>query len=678
VTITVLATSPSETLTAYAALAGHPSSATNSATYTLNAGIWTNTVGGNWSAPASWLFALVPNSSGITADFSTLTLSHDTTVTNDVGPTVGSMVFADRGSAHNWIVADIGAGPIELDNGANPPVITVSNQTATINTVLDNNASGSGLTKAGNGTLALSGTNTYTGTTEVTAGTLSLLASMDTYLDSPLVIDAGAVVASSATLNLNVNQNGNNPSVNVSGAGVLRLTSTNNNASSPDLFFGPDHVSNDYWGAREAAPLDLGSQQRFIYGLTGHNGVGQYGVNNADCMFGGSITGSGGMTIIAQNSWTGGSPMEVGFCLDASNSFTGPLEIQRGSVYQGAASGFPSGDVLRFNVAAENNGKFFLYGYNTSVSDLSSTNAGGAWIANGNANPSAYGPVTLTVTQNNSATFAGTIADANAEYGVTAGSQNTILSLWKTGPATLTLVGANIYSGTTTVSGGTLLVNGSIGAGTVTVATGGTLGGTGTLGGATTVQSGGTFAPGNNGLGTLTISNTLTLAADSSTTLAINRSAGTASYGNVAGLTSASFGGTLTVTSLGGTFQPSDSFQLFSLGSGSNFSAINLPAISPLEWNWNPATGTLSVVSGGSVNTTPTNITARVTSGILSLSWPSDHLGWRLVVQTNSLAAGISFNPNDWATVAASSSTNQVVIPIDKTKPAAFYRLVYP
>jgi autotransporter-associated beta strand protein len=63
--------------------------------------------------------------------------------------------------------------------------------------------------------------------------------------------------------------------------------------------------------------------------------------------------------------------------------------------------------------------------------------------------------------------------------------------------STLTLSGNNSYDGTTTVSAGTLLINGnsSTANGAVNV-TGGTLGGTGTTGGAITVSGGATLSPG--------------------------------------------------------------------------------------------------------------------------------------------------------------------------------------
>src|SRR5450756_1851932 len=60
--------------------------------------------------------------------------------------------------------------------------------------------------------------------------------------------------------------------------------------------------------------------------------------------------------------------------------------------------------------------------------------------------------------------------------------------------------------------------------------------------------------------------------------------------------------------------------------------------------------------------TNPTNITMQVTSGSLTLSWPSDHMGWRLQVQTNDLTLGFSTN---WWDVAGSTTTNQMVIPMN-------------
>ncbi len=71
-------------------------------------------------------------------------------------------------------------------------------------------------------------------------------------------------------------------------------------------------------------------------------------------------------------------------------------------------------------------------------------------------------------------------------------------NLTKTGAGTLLLNGTNSHSGTTTVSTGTLTVNGLVGGGIVTTASGTTFGGTGTIAGNTTVS--GTLAPSPAGL----------------------------------------------------------------------------------------------------------------------------------------------------------------------------------
>jgi hypothetical protein len=72
--------------------------------------------------------------------------------------------------------------------------------------------------------------------------------------------------------------------------------------------------------------------------------------------------------------------------------------------------------------------------------------------------------------------------------------------------------------------------------------------------------------------------------------------------------------------------------------------------------------------------TNPTNIAAVLSNGTLIISWPADHIGWTLQAQTNSLTTGLGTN---WATVANSTTANQVNIPISQTNPATFFRLKY-
>jgi hypothetical protein len=71
----------------------------------------------------------------------------------------------------------------------------------------------------------------------------------------------------------------------------------------------------------------------------------------------------------------------------------------------------------------------------------------------------------------------------------------------------------------------------------------------------------------------------------------------------------------------------------------------------------------------------PTNLVVQPASGQLQLSWPPDHLGWRLQIQTNDLSLGLGTN---WVTVPNSTNTISANVSINPTNGAVFLRLIYP
>ena len=71
----------------------------------------------------------------------------------------------------------------------------------------------------------------------------------------------------------------------------------------------------------------------------------------------------------------------------------------------------------------------------------------------------------------------------------------------------------------------------------------------------------------------------------------------------------------------------------------------------------------------------PTNLLAQLGTRQIQLSWPQDHLGWRLQIQTNSLSQGLRTN---WANVPNSTNVNSTNLLINPTSGAVFLRLVYP
>jgi hypothetical protein len=75
------------------------------------------------------------------------------------------------------------------------------------------------------------------------------------------------------------------------------------------------------------------------------------------------------------------------------------------------------------------------------------------------------------------------------------------------------------------------------------------------------------------------------------------------------------------------------------------------------------------------ISLAPSRVVAAASGNGLGLSWPADHLGWRLQVQTNAPGTGLTTN---WVTMPGSdllTSTNIVKNPAAGT---VFYRLVYP
>jgi len=91
------------------------------------------------------------------------------------------------------------------------------------------------------------------------------------------------------------------------------------------------------------------------------------------------------------------------------------------------------------------------------------------------------------------------------------------------------------------------------------------------------------------------------------------------------------------------------------------------------------ATNTYTVNVVDQPSQTVPHLTNSVSGTTLTLSWPADHLGYRLLTQTNNLNKGVSGNINDWGTVAGSQSVITTNITIIKTGVTnQYYRLVYP
>jgi len=156
-------------------------------------GVWSATGGGSWSAAGNWSGGAIPRLIGDSATFGS-SITAPSTVTMDGIWTVGNINFnsassytiaagADAGGASGSInLSNSGADAAITDGGGaqyiTAPVLLTSNVTLTVvnstdSLQLSGPISGSGaVTSGGNGTVVLSGNNTYAGPTTAISGRL--------------------------------------------------------------------------------------------------------------------------------------------------------------------------------------------------------------------------------------------------------------------------------------------------------------------------------------------------------------------------------------------------------------------------------------------------------------------------------------------------------------------------
>ena len=269
----------------------------------------------------------------------------------------------------------------------------------------------------------------------------------------------------------------------------------------------------------------------------------------------------------------------------------------------------------------------------------------------------------------------------------------------KVGTGTWTLTSTTLsYTGLTTVSNGVLALGASANlsastpitiaapgildvsaSGTLTLAAQ-TIQGDGTLRGSLATGTGTTVSPGGaNAIATLTVTNDVNL--QGTLVMELNRTNSPATNDLLVANT-IEMGGTLQVNNLGPDLHTGDTFRLFSVPATGSFAVTNLPATTSsgsITYVWTnklAIDGSIEVLLGvPNVSTTPTNLVSSFDGVNLNLSWPADHTGWRLQVQTNTLGVGLSSN---WVTVPGSTAVNQLAFPVSQANGTVFFRMIYP
>ena len=460
------------------------------------AGNW-NTSTANWTADAGASNSMWDNGSLGGAVFSgvggTVTIGQAPTgvVVNGVKFTATGYTIAGTGGAGTLALAGVNAG------------FNVVTGTATISAPV---AAAAGFVESGTGTLVLSNTgNALAGPIDLNAGTLWAQNATAQATNTAFTVLGAAVVNLNQGATLRVSQNatggyGRNftvaSAITVTGTATLDMrpvTTTGNSGSKytfGSLTLNPGSVLNIAdslnWGSRLGAVTTTLAGSATLRDQAGTNG-GKLEVTAVTV--GNSVAPNSITTLTVDGGSTGGilsgaisnNPSDATkvlaltksgtgtLTLSGSNTFTGLTLLDNGSLVlihanalQKSTLDHRASGTLGFGSASAT----YTLGGLTGTRDIALTNNA--------ATPAA---IALKVGNNNSSTtYAGILSGSG--------------SLVHVGTGTLILSGANTYSGGTTVSAGTLWVNGTTGSGNVAVAAGAGLGGSGTLAGTTAYAAG--------------------------------------------------------------------------------------------------------------------------------------------------------------------------------------------
>ncbi|MFN3731705.1 Ig-like domain-containing protein [Comamonas testosteroni] len=359
--------------------------------------------------------------------------------------------------------------------------------------------SGSGtLVKNGQGILQLDGYNTYTGATNVTAGTLiANHANALGTLAGATTVSSGATVriAGGLTIGEAFTISGTGKQVSAVNYGALHLNSGSSTLSGNITLAGDADIS-----AAGAATLTLSGTLGGASSLnkTDAGTLTLTSASNSGSLSGGMTVTGGTLSVSSDSQLAAGTLTLNGgtLALTGATTVDNAISLAASSTVSASANATLSGSITGTGGLTKTGASTLTLSGSNNYSGATTVSAGGLSLSGGSS-ISDTGTVTLaagtTLSLAGGNETIGSLAgsgNVSLAYRLTLGGDNTSTSysgvisssnlsgITKTGSGTFTLSGANTYTGSTTVSAGTLAVSGSGAVGSnsaVTVASGATL-----------------------------------------------------------------------------------------------------------------------------------------------------------------------------------------------------------
>jgi autotransporter-associated beta strand protein len=330
-------------------------------------GTWTSDASAAWGDSNRWSGNMVATGAGQTANFSTINITADRTVTLDSSRTIGTLRFGDTSGAQSWTLAGSNSLALKLDTGsAASPLIAVTNL-ATISAAV---AGTNGFTKNGPGTLVLTGNNPLSGAVYLDSGS-------NLNNDGIVRITGPSAIANASLVSIRNNNSGNstlqvdgsagditingNFSVTYRNNGVVtieNLSGTNIFNGSFQLFQGGNAhtVQSDsglivFTGTNQYVGGLVGTRTNYFTGPGNHLVIGSISNSTNGSPISLAKNGAGRLTLAGVNTYTNSTLLNAGTLIVDGTLPAAPLFLTGGTTLGGtgtiyAAVSLPSGSIL--------------------------------------------------------------------------------------------------------------------------------------------------------------------------------------------------------------------------------------------------------------------------------------------------------------------------------------------